>query len=545
MVLIHHSLLIFSVKASDLFVQCLEAEGVEYIFGIPGEENLDLLESLRTSSIELILTRHEQSAVFMAATYGRFTGKPGVALATLGPGATNMVTGIGYAQLNGYPVIAITGQKPIKKSKQGDFQVIDVVAMMKPITKESIQIQNAARITTKLRHAFKLAASERPGVVHIELPEDIAEEQIDGYAPLAPHPIRRPVVEDKAIQQLIDKLERSRTPMILIGAGANRKRITKYLSAFIQKYNIPFFDSQMGKGVVDERLSQYIGTAALSDGDGVHRIAKHADLILAVGHDVIEKPTHFVSEGQTENVHINFYEAKVDDVYTPSLEVVGDVANLFWRLTEQETIDSSNWDFDRVYALTQIEKQTSRDNESKEKESTVMMPRRFVRELRELTDEQDIIALDNGWYKIWIARNYPAYFPNRVMLDNTFATMGAGLPTGIMAKKLNPENRVVVVTGDGGLVMNLGDLETAVRLGLDMTIVVIKNDAYGMIQVKQEHAGFASFGLDLTNPDFLQLAQAFGATGFRVDTPDMFTQVMQQAFATSGVTLVELPFVYS
>lgn len=296
--------------------------------------------------------------------------------------------------------------------------------------------------------------------------------------------------------------------------------------------------------MVDERLDQYIGTAALSDGDGVHKAAKHADLILVVGHDVIEKPTHFVSEGETENIHINFYEAKVDDVYTPSLEVVGDIGNLFWRLVQDETIDASGWDFSKIYEVADAQKKVSVQNAKKEDGAEIMMPRRFVRELREITGEHDILALDNGWYKIWIARNYPAYHPNRVMLDNTFATMGAGLPTGMMAKHLNPDHRVIVVTGDGGLVMNLGDLETAVRLGHDLVILVINNNAYGMIKVKQAHAGFDSFGLDLPNPDFIKLAEAFGAQGLRVDHPDDFMSTMDQAFKNKGVTIVELPMEY-
>lgn len=234
----------------------------------------------------------------------------------------------------------------------------------------------------------------------------------------------------------------------------------------------------------------------------------------------------------------------MDDVYTPSLEVIGDIANLFWRLTTQEKIDGSGWNFEKVYAIAYQERERKTENLSKEAGSEIMTPRRFVKELREITDEYDILALDNGWYKIWIARNYPAYHPNRVMLDNTFATMGAGLPTGMMAKKLNPDNRAIVVTGDGGFVMNLGDLETAVRLGVDMTIIIVNNNAYGMIQVKQAHAGFDNYGLDLPNPDFIKLAEAFGATGFKVGHPDDFISVMHKAFDTKGVSIVELPFEY-
>lgn len=533
------------IKGSDLMVKALENEGVEYIFGIPGEENLDFLNSLKNSNIKLILTRNEQSAVFMAATYARYTGKPGIALSTLGPGATNLVTGVGYAQLNALPVILLTGQKPIKKSKQGEFQIIDVVSMMEPLTKWATQIKNANKITTTIRQAFKLALNERMGAVHIELPEDIASEYADSnLKPLPIQKIRRPVVEDRAFEMLIEDLEKAKKPIILIGAGANRKQVSKYLTKFVTKYNIPFFESQMGKGVVDETLKQYIGTAALSDNDGVHKAVKEADLILAIGHDVIEKPTNFVNIGETKTVHINYYEAKVDEVYAPEHEIIGDIGNLFWRLVEEVKLNTKNWNHENIYKISRIEKEKKINSMEKEEFNKIMMPRKFVKELREVLDKKDILALDNGWYKIWIARNYETHFPNTVLLDNTFATMGAGVSTGMMAKFLNKEQNVVTITGDGGFLMNLGDLETAVRLGIDMTIVLINNNSYGMIKVKQAHAGFDEFGLDLPNPDFIQLAQSFGAQGFKVESKEEFKPLLEKTLKMKGIKIIELPFEY-
>lgn len=538
------------MKASDLFVKCLEKEGVTHIFGVPGEENLDMLQSLKDSNIEVILTRNEQSAVFMAATYGRYTGKPGIAIATLGPGATNMVTGIGYAQLNGLPVIVITGQKPIKKSKQGDFQVIDVVKMMEPITKMTVQLKDAARITTTIRQAFKTAISERPGAVHIEFPEDIAEEQApEEYLPIEPEIPRRPIADFKAVGKLLVELENAKHPIILIGAGANRKRVSKYLTKCIEKYNIPFFESQMGKGVVDESLPQYVGTAALSTGDSVHKVIDKADLIIAVGHDVIEKPTHFITEGEKKTIHINFYEAKVDDVYSPYLEVIGDLGNTFWKVYESE-LDTSNWDHNEMFEIAREEFKKSKQNiekeiqESKGSNDSKLQSRQLVKELRESLQKDDILALDNGWYKIFVARNYTTYFPNTLLLDNTFATMGAGYSTGIVAKMLNPNNNVVVVTGDGGLVMNLGDLETVVRQNLDIVIVVLNNSAYGMIQVKQNLGGFDKYSLDLHNPNFVKLAESFGAIGMRVEKADDFKSTLNKAMNTKGVVIVDVAFEY-
>ena len=307
------------MKSSDLFVKALENENVKYIFGIPGEENLDFLNSLKDSNIKLILTRHEQGAGFIAATYGRLTGEPGVCLSTLGPGATNLVTPAAYAQLGAMPMVMITGQKPIKKSKQGKFQIVDIVDMMRPLTKFTHQIVNGNNIPSVIREAFRLAKEERPGAVHIELPEDIATEQVN-YRLLNVHPIRRPVADDTAIAKASEMIKNSKMPLLLIGAGANRKRTSKALTEFINKTKIPFFNTQMGKGVVDERHPLFLGTAALSSKDFVHCAIEHADLIINVGHDTIEKPPFFMEEGGTKVIHINFFPAVVDDVYFPRSE---------------------------------------------------------------------------------------------------------------------------------------------------------------------------------------------------------------------------------
>lgn len=307
-------------KAADVVVQCLENEGVQYVFGIPGEENLDLLESLRKSQIRLVLTRHEQSAGFMAATYGRLTGKTGVSLSTLGPGATNLVTAGAYAYLGGMPMLMITGQKPIKKSKQGRFQILDVVGMMQPLTKYTHQLASADNIPSRVREAFRLAEEEKPGAVHLELPEDIAAEQTDSL-PIPPSLSRRPLAEYKAICAAVEKLRAARSPILVIGAGANRKMTAKVLKQLIDKTGIPFVTTQMGKGVVDERHPRFLGNAALSAGDFVHRAVEAADLIVNVGHDVIEKPPFFMVRGGTEVIHVNFRSAEVDPVYFPQIEV--------------------------------------------------------------------------------------------------------------------------------------------------------------------------------------------------------------------------------
>lgn len=416
-------------KAADVVVQCLENEGVQYVFGIPGEENLDLLESLRKSQIRLVLTRHEQSAGFMAATYGRLTGKTGVSLSTLGPGATNLVTAGAYAYLGGMPMLMITGQKPIKKSKQGRFQILDVVGMMQPLTKYTHQLASADNIPSRVREAFRLAEEEKPGAVHLELPEDIAAEQTDSL-PIPPSLSRRPLAEYKAICAVVEKLRAARSPILVIGAGANRKMTAKVLKQLIDKTGIPFVTTQMGKGVVDERHPRFLGNAALSAGDFVHRAVEAADLIVNVGHDVIEKPPFFMVRGGTEVIHVNFRSAEVDPVYFPQIEVVGDIANAIWQIGEALD-DTAHWDFTRLLAIREANE--AQVAEGADDPRFPLYPQRLVADVRRALPSQGIVALDNGMYKIWFARNYKAHMPNTVLLDNALATMGAGLPSAMAA----------------------------------------------------------------------------------------------------------------
>ncbi len=321
-------------KASDLFIECLEEEGCEYVFGVPGEENLDFLDSLsRSKKIKLILTRHEQGAGFMAATYGRHTGKTGVCLATLGPGATNFVTAAAYATLGGMPMLMITGQKPIKKSKQGRFQILDVVSMMGPITKYAHQMAASDNIPSRVREAFRLAEEEKPGATHIELPEDIADEHTDAR-PIKRSLVRRPTADVKSIRLAVQVMEQARSPVLVIGAGANRTMTSRMLLQFIAKTGIPFLTTQLGKGVIDERHPKFLGCAALSAGDFVHRAIEDSDCIVNIGHDVIEKPPFFMREGGPMVIHVSSKTAEVDPVYFPGIEVIGDIANAVWQMKE-------------------------------------------------------------------------------------------------------------------------------------------------------------------------------------------------------------------
>ncbi len=523
------------MKASDLFVRALEAEGVEHVFAIPGEENLDLLESLRGSKIKLVITRHEQAAGFMASTYGRLTGKAGVCMSTLGPGATNFVTAAAYAQLGAMPMVMITGQKPIKTSKQGQFQIIDVVDMMRPLTKFTKQVVSGDSIPTRIREAFRLAQEERPGATHLELPEDIAREH--STMPVTePSATRRPIAEDKAICKAIEAIQGARKPLLLAGAGANRKLTSKMLRQFVEKLGIPVITTQMGKGVVDETGPHFLGNTALSDGDFVHRAIDQADLIINVGHDVVEKPPFFMRPGGAEVVHINFNSAQVDPVYFPQIEVVGDIANSLWQLKER--LDpQEHWSFSDFHRIRDALQKHIR--EGIQDDSFPIRPQRLVDEIRKIMPEDGILTLDNGMYKIWFARNYPASKPNTVLLDNALASMGAGLPSGMAAKMVYPARRVMAIVGDGGFMMNSQELETAVRLKLDLVVLILRDDGYGMIKWKQNDMDFQDFGLDFGNPDFVDYARSYGAYGHRVESTAGLAPLVEECYQTGGVHVID------
>ena len=529
------------MKASDLFIKALEAEGVEFIFGIPGEENLDFLNSLKDSSIQLILTRHEQAAGFMAATYGRLTGRVGVCLSTLGPGATNLVTAAAYAQLGAMPMMMITGQKPIKTSKQGQFQIVDIVQMMQPLTKYTRQIVSGDSIPALVREAVRLAEEERPGAVHLELPEDIAVEETESRIFHREQP-RRPTAETKAVARAVQMIEAAKRPLLLIGAGANRKLTSKMLRRFIDKTHIPFITTQMGKGVVDERHARFLGNAALSAKDYIHSAIDRADLIINVGHDLVEKPPFFMEHDGTEVIHVNFSTASVDPVYFPQLEVVGDIANSIWQINEGVTVQD-HWDFN---AYERIKKEVDMHlQEGTDDDRYPVLPQRLVADVRKTMPSDGIIALDNGIYKIWFARNYYAHEPNTVLLDNALATMGAGLPSAMAAKLIFPDRKVLAICGDGGFMMNSQEIETAVRLKLNLSVLILNDNAFGMIKWKQTAMHFENWGLDYGNPDFVKYAESYGAKGYRVEAVGDLVPLLKACLDAPGVHVIEVPMDYS
>jgi acetolactate synthase-1/2/3 large subunit len=527
-------------KGSDLLVSALENESVDRVFGVPGEENLDVVESLRRSSIELVVTRHEQAAAFMAATHGRLTGRPGVALSTLGPGALNLATGAAYAYLGAMPAVMITGQKPIRTSRQARFQIVDVVAAMRPLTKASRQIVSAASIPTMVRDAFRVATQERPGPVHLELPEDVAAERAD--APLVPpHPVDHPVAPAAALDRAAELIQKAKRPLVMFGAASSRPRLARALSDFVKRTRIPFFNTQMGKGTVAGASDLYMGTAALSERDYVHQAIDRADLIVCVGHDTVEKPPFLMGSAGPSLIHVGYEPAGVEQVFAPHAEVVGDVGPSLVLLA-----DRLEGKIDHAGALLPLKDEIlARIADRATEDRFPMTPQRIVHDVRQVMPDDGIVALDNGMYKIWFARNYRTHVENTLLLDNALATMGAGLPSAMMAAMLYPSRRVLAVCGDGGFMMNSQEMETAVRLRLNLVVLVIQDDAYGMIRWKQAVDGYADYGLTFGNPDFVRYAESYGATGWRIAAAAELVPTLEKAFALGGVHLVTVAIDYS
>lgn len=529
------------MKGSDLLISALENEGVERIFGVPGEENLDVVESLRRSSIKLVVTRHEQAASFMAATQGRLAGRPGVCLATLGPGALNLTTGAAYALLGAMPMVMITGQKGILSRKQGRFQVVDIVATMAPLTKMARQIVSPTTIPTTVREAFRLAQQERLGPVHLELPEDIAAEEAPEIPLVKPHPIDIPVADLAALDRAANLILKAERPLVMLGAAASRPRLADQLSDFVRRVRIPFFNTQMGKGSVTGGSDLYMGTAALSERDYVHRAIDRADLVIAIGHDTVEKPPFIMGPGGPTVLHVGYLPATVEEVYYPHAELVGDVGPSLKLLANRIEGKLPN-----AGALLPLREDIlARIAERAQERRFPLTPQQIVHDVRQVMPEDGIVCLDNGMYKIWFARNYRTHVANTLLLDNALATMGAGLPAAIAVAMLNPRQHVLAVCGDGGFMMNSQEMETAVRLRLNLVVLVLQDNAYGMIRWKQQVDGFPDFGMTFGNPDFVAYARAHHAKGRQVETADGLVPALEAAFRKGGVHLIAAPIDYT
>jgi len=529
------------MNGAELLVAALENEGVKRIFGLPGEENLAMVEALRRSSIKLVVTRHEQGAAFMAATHGRLTGTPGVCLTTLGPGALNLATGAAHALLGAMPMVMITGQKGVLSRKQARFQVVDVISTMTPLTKMARQIVSPTTIPALVREAFRIAQQERPGPVHLELPEDIAAEPAGEPRLIQPHPIEVPVAHAAALDRATAIILKAERPLIMLGAAASRPCLAGALSDFVKRVRIPFFNTQMGKGSVSGGSGLYMGTAALSERDYVHDAIDHADLIITIGHDTVEKPPFIMGPNGPTVLHVGYLPATVEEVYFPHAELIGDVGPSLTLLAQRLEGKLPN-----AGALLPLREEILAHIAVRADESRYpLTPQRIVHDVRQVMPEDGIVCLDNGMYKIWFARNYRTRIANTLLLDNALATMGAGLPSAMTAAMLHPDRRVLAVCGDGGFMMNSQELETASRLALNLVVLVLQDNAFGMIRWKQAADGFPDFGMTFGNPDFVKYAHAYHMKGSRVDSADELAPALDAAFAVGGVHVVSVPVDYA
>lgn len=532
------------MKAADLFVRCLESEGVEYLFTVPGEENLDLLEALRNSHIRVILNRHEQGSAFMAATYGRLTGKIGVCMATLGPGATNLVTGVAHAQLAGVPLLAITGQKGIRRDRDAAFQLIDVVDMMRPITKSTVQIQGPLAIPKEIRHAVKTALSERQGASHIELPEDVAQEEVpDDVVAFTPGDVHQPCADQHAVHLAAERIRAARHPIMIVSSRTQHSNIHAALRRFCEATNIHVIHTQLGKGGLGDDHPNSLFAFGIHRHDYVNCVVDEADLIVTVGYSTREYPPRlWHPENDKQIVHIDFVPAQTGVHYNPSVEVIGDITAALHAL--EHALEGFRYTRGDLAAVRR-ELMQRLFEEGADDPAFPPRPRRIVAECRRVLGRGDIICLDNGIYKLWFARHYPTYEVNTFLLDNALATMGAGLPSAMAAKFVHPEKRVLGVIGDGGFMMNSQELETAVRLRIPVVVLLLVDDAYGFIQWKQASMGFPAFALDFGNPDFVAYARSYGAEAYAVTATNELGSTLEQAFAADRPAIVVCPIDYS
>ena len=523
------------MKASDLFVKCLENEGVEYIFGIPGEENADFMMSLSESKIKFILTRHEQGAAFMADVYGRLTGKVGVCLATLGPGATNLVTGVANANMDRSRLLAITGQTDSHLLHKESHQNMDAITLFKPITKWNWSIRNPQNIPEIVRRAFKISLEEKPGATHIELPQDIAKKDAD-IPPIEPQPVFRSEPNEQLIKQAVKIILEAKNPVIFLGNGYVRENASPHIRKFVEKTGIIAMNTFMGKGVVSDDSPLHLHTIGIKDADHALLAMKSADVVIAVGVDLVEySPKNWNLDFSKKIIHIDFTPSEVYTYYRPMVEIVSDIGYAVDAILEElELQKKTNPELD-AFPRKEIPKLFKKIiNEVDERRDSFnhnmafpIKPEKLVIDVRNALGEKDIVLSDVGAHKLWISKIYKTYQPNTCIIPNGFCSMGFAFPGAIAAKIVYPNRNVVAMCGDAGFLMNIQELETAVRLKLSVITIVWCDCDLGMISMKQKNEFGKSVFTKFTNPDFIKLAESFGAVGFVVKSTKDFSRILE------------------
>ncbi len=531
------------MKASDLLVRCLEAEGVRRIFGVPGEENADFLMSLEPSDIEFVLCRHEQSAAFMADVHGRLTGEAGVCLATLGPGAANLVTGVADANMDRSPLVAITGQAGLDRRHRESHQNMDVVGLFEPITKWSWSINEPSTIPEIVRRAFKLATTEKPGACHLELPEDVAGRDVEGSV-IHPKRVRRPVPDDKIVDRAFERIRRARSPVILAGNGTVRRRASEQLRRFAEQTGIGVLSTFMAKGAISRHDPRCLYTLGLGSRDYGALAVEAADLVISLGFDMVEYEPHlWNTDGKKEILHIDFLPAEIDQHYPVGIEVVGDLAHTLWMLNERAAATGASWELPEQ---ARVRAKMTEDIERHANDSGPgpIRPQKALWDLRQVLGPDDVVLSDVGAHKMWIARYYHCDEPDTCLISNGFCSMGFALPGAIGAKLQLPERNVVAVCGDGGFLMNVQEMETAVRLGTNIVVLVWQDDDYGLISWKQDNTFGRHTDMSFGNPDFGKLAEAFGWEGLRCERAEELGDTLRRALAADRPALVSIPIDY-
>lgn len=531
------------MKAAELFVRCLEAEGVEYMFGVPGEENAEFMMALEGSSIRFVLTRHEQGAAFMADAYGRLTGKAAVCLGTLGPGATNLATGVADGNMDRAPMVVITGQADSRRQHKESHQHMDVVAMFEPITKWATPILHPDNIPEVVRKAFKLATMEKPGACHIELAEDIAALEAT-TTPIAPQQPRRPVPDDKVVDKAMALLYEAKHPLILAGNGAVRKRASKQLRRFVETTGIHVASTFMGKGAVSYKDARSLYTIGLQSRDVVSCAIDDADLVITLGYDLVEYDPRLWNKGRDRKiVHVDFWPAEVDEDYRVDVEIAGDLAHTLWMMNERVSARPGQWSSKRAVAARQAMTDDIAAHKDDETTGTIR-PQKALWDAREVLGPEDIVLSDVGAHKMWIARNYHCEEPNTCLIPNGFCSMGFALPGAVGAKLVHPDRKVLAICGDAGFLMNVQEMETAKRIGTNIVVMVWEDGEYGLIKWKQLSQFGKHTDLAFGNPDFAALAGAFDWGHIRVERSVDLKGELERAFAMDVTCLVVVPIDY-
>lgn len=526
------------MKASELLVKCLENEEVKYIFGLPGEENIDIMDALLDSEIRFILTRHEQGAAFMADVYGRLSGKAGVCLSTLGPGATNLMTGVADANMDRAPAVAITGQASLDKMHKESHQYIDIVGIFHPITKWNTQIKKPEVIPEAIRKAFKVAETEKPGATHIDFPEDVAGKDVNEKPLFVQFPFRPEPLAGQ-VERAAKIISEARYPIILAGNGVIRERASDALRSFAEKLNIPVAHTFMGKGALSDYHELSLFTVGLQAGDYIASGLARADVVITIGYDLVEySPEKWNPNRDKKIVHIDMSPAEVDAHYIVSVGVTGDISISLREIADRATPNDAN------YSKALREDILRESQVYKDDKSFPPKPQKILADLRDIMGEDDIVISDVGAHKLWVARVYPCYKPNTCIISNGFASMGIGVPGAIAAKLLYPERKVVTVTGDGGFLMNSQELETAVREGVPFVSLIFHDKSYSLIEIKQQITFGRKSHVNFGNPDFVKFAESFGAIGYRIEAAGELKPVLEEAFSKNKPVIIDCPVDY-